>query len=169
LPTGLSRFITPSPFLRFFCFQCWLTALVTLASQVRSLVSSRISVVAKYLTLLGCGLPSGFSSRATTSTGTSCGWQFNTHAVCSTVNRAGSCPSRFKKRCWSSFISVGYFWSRFVGSTIPSPCRNCGSAPTVKGVGENAPPSFIGGPQLRSVGLVFRCTCASGVVIDAIP
>jgi hypothetical protein len=34
---------------------------------------------------LAGGLPSGLSSRDETRTGTSCGWQFNTQAACSTV------------------------------------------------------------------------------------
>jgi hypothetical protein len=44
----------------------------------------------KKLDLFGGGLPSGLSSRAATSIGTSCGWQFSTHAACSAVRRAGN-------------------------------------------------------------------------------
>src|ERR1017187_3587838 len=56
---------------RFFCFQCSLAAFVTLASHVRFLQSSKISIVAKYLTPLGAGLPNGLNSRAATRIGTS--------------------------------------------------------------------------------------------------
>jgi hypothetical protein len=79
----------------FFC-QCWLTAFVTLASHARSFICSIRSAVAKNLVQYGGGLPSGLTRRAAMRTGTSCGWQFSTHAACSTVSRAGSCPKRLR-------------------------------------------------------------------------
>ena len=77
----------PFPERHLFCAFClcqsWLTAFVTLTSQVRSLASSKTSAAAKNLMPLGGGLPSGLSRRAPTRIGISCGWQFNTHAACS--------------------------------------------------------------------------------------
>jgi len=93
-------------FRKFFSRQCCATVFVSLASQVRSFASSRISAVAKNLTLLGAGLPNGFSSRAITRIATSYAWQLSTQAACSAVSRAGGCPSSARNRCWSSLISA---------------------------------------------------------------
>ena len=57
-------------------------------SQLRSLVDSKRSAVQKNLMPLAGGLPSGFNSLAATSAGTSCTWQFSTHAACSTVGKS---------------------------------------------------------------------------------
>src|SRR5437867_2243596 len=73
-------------------------------SHAGSFVDSSTTAQAKYFIPFAGGLPSGFKSRAATSTGMSCGWQFRIHAACSTVSRAGSCPSSERKRCWSSLI-----------------------------------------------------------------
>src|ERR1039458_1504127 len=80
--------------------------LVTRTSQLRSLVDSNRSAVAKNLTLFAAGLPSGFNSLAATSAGMSCCCQLSTHAACSAVRRAGNWPSSIKNRCWSSLISI---------------------------------------------------------------
>ena len=50
----------------------------------------------KNLMPLAGGLPSGLSSLAATNAGMSCAWQFNTHAACSAVRRAGNWPSSIK-------------------------------------------------------------------------
>ena len=90
---------------RAFCLcQCWLMALVTFANQRRSWARSSTSEVAKNLMLLVAGLPRGFRRPNEINAGRSCGWQFSTHAACSAVSRAGSCPSSDRKRCCSSFI-----------------------------------------------------------------
>src|ERR1017187_9505175 len=54
----------PFLFRPFFFCQYSLSALVSLANQARSSINSTKSLVAKYLTLLGRGLPNGFKRRA---------------------------------------------------------------------------------------------------------
>lgn len=89
----------------FFC-QCWQTVFVILASHERSFAKSSTSAVEKYFVPLGGGLPKGRSNRAATRIGMSCVWQLRTHAVCSTVSRAGGWPSSVRKRSWSSLIRI---------------------------------------------------------------
>ena len=61
----------------FFC-QCWQMVALTRTSQLRSLISSNKSAVAKNLMPLAGGLPSGLSSRAAISAGMSCGCRSST-------------------------------------------------------------------------------------------
>ena len=98
----------------FFVFQCRQTVFVILASHARSRVSSTTSAVEKYLVPFGGGCPSGRRSFAATKTGISCVWQFSTHAACSTVSRAGGCPSRARKWRWSSFTRCLYWLGKSV-------------------------------------------------------
>ena len=111
----------------FFVFQCWQTVFVILASHARSRVSSRTSAVEKYLVPFGGGCPSGRRSLAATKTGISCDWQFNTHAACSTLSRAGGCPIRARKWRWSSFTRY-YFGRENQRYSIASPSRISGSS-----------------------------------------
>ena len=67
---------------------------VIFASQARSLAISVTSAVEKNLIPFCGGFPSGFSRRDAIRIGTSCGWQPSTQAACSTVSRAGGCPTK---------------------------------------------------------------------------
>lgn len=80
-------------------------AAVIRTSQLRSLICSSKSAVAKYLMLLAAGFANGFNNLDTTSAGMSWGWQLRTHATCSAVRRAGNCPRSVKKRYCSVFVS----------------------------------------------------------------
>ncbi len=96
--------------------------LVTRASQLRSFIASSRSAVAKNLIPFAGGLPRGFNKRAATRHGMSCGWQFNTHAVCSAVRRAGNWPSSVKNLCWSSLILRFAISSRHYSSSSNPAC-----------------------------------------------
>jgi hypothetical protein len=87
----------PWPFFRAFFFrQFSLIVFVIFASHDRFFASSNTSAVQKNLVALGCWLPSGLSSPQDTNTGMSCTWQPSTQAACSTVSRAGQCPTKAK-------------------------------------------------------------------------
>ena len=77
----------------FLLCQCWLMVWVILASQDRSLRSSKTSAVAKNLMAFGGGVPSGLSRREEIRIGISWVWQPSIHAACSTESRAGGCPT----------------------------------------------------------------------------
>ena len=77
---------------------------VIFASHARSLAISLTSAVEKNLTPFCGGFPSGLSRRDEMRIGTSCALQPSTQAACSTVSRAGACPTNLKNCCCSSFI-----------------------------------------------------------------
>lgn len=105
---------------RFFSHQCRLIAAVALPSQTRLSASSSRSTVAKYLTLFGSGSPKGFSSRAATRIGTSCGRQLSTQAACSDVSRAGGRPtSREGPLCRPTPFSAKRVDSRPTANSAP--------------------------------------------------
>src|SRR5439155_4130278 len=85
----------------FFCFQCWLTAIVAFDSHWTSCRNSVSVTVAKYLSPFGIGRPNGFNKPAFINSGMSYGLKPRKFAASSLFRRAGS-VARFRK----SFLAL---------------------------------------------------------------